>query len=106
MRTLAVADVQLFVYGPTRESASGAVTIGLATHKPVLVSPQSIFSDLSSCTYSLKGMAPEDVAQGVLPEPLELVFPGGEVAAQVRSVQPGLLIHQIETDNTRWSSFG
>lgn len=66
MRTLAVADVQLFVYGPTRESASGAVTVGLATRKPVLVSPQNIFSDLSSCTYSLKGMAPEDVAQGVL----------------------------------------
>lgn len=66
MRTLAVADVQLFVYGPTRESASGAVTIGLATHKPVLVSPQHIFSDLSSCTYALNGMAPADVAQGVL----------------------------------------
>lgn len=66
MHTLSMADVQLFVYGPTRESASGAVTIGLATHKPVWVSPQDIFSDLSCCTYTLPGMTPEDVAQGML----------------------------------------
>lgn len=66
MRTLALADVQLFVYGPTRESASGAVTVGLATHKPVWVSPQEIFSDLANCTQTFQGMSPEEVAQGML----------------------------------------
>ena len=66
LRCLGVADVQLFVYGPTRESASGAVTVGLATHKPVLVSPQEIFSDLTSCTYRLGGTQASDVARGVI----------------------------------------
>ena len=65
LRCLGVADVQLFVYGPTRESASGAVTVGLATHRPVLVSPQEIFSDLSACTYRLEGTQPSDVVRGV-----------------------------------------
>ena len=66
MRILSMANMQLFVYGPTRESASGAVTIGLATHKPVWVSPEDIFSDLGSCTFALKGISAEDVALGVL----------------------------------------
>lgn len=66
LRLLSLADFQLFVYGPTRESASAAVTAGLATRKPVLVSPQPIFSDLGECTFSLQGNQPADVVAGVM----------------------------------------
>ena len=66
LRLLSLADFQLFVYGPTRESASGAVTVGLATHKPVLVSPQPIFSDLADCTWRLDGNSADDVVTGVM----------------------------------------
>lgn len=66
LRLLSLADFQLFVYGPTRESASAAVTAGLATRKPVLVSPQPIFSDLSDCTFRLQGNTPADVVAGVM----------------------------------------
>ena len=65
MHTLSLADVQIFAYGPTRESASGAVTMGLATHRPVLVSDEGIFSELSGCTYQLKGLRPKHIAQAV-----------------------------------------
>ena len=66
LRMLSVADVQVFAYGPTRESASAAVTIGLATQKPVLVSAEGIFSELSACTYQLKSLKPRQIADAVL----------------------------------------
>lgn len=55
---LGMADYIVFPYKQTRESASGAATIGLATLKPVLVSPLPIFSDLSDCSWRMAG---EDV---------------------------------------------
>lgn len=50
---LALCDYVVFPYRDTRES--GAATIGLASRRPVLVSPLPIFSDLSDCTRPLEG---------------------------------------------------
>lgn len=62
---LALADFQIFAYGPTNESASAAVTIGLSTGRPVLVSDQSIFSDLSDCTLRMAGSGALDIVEAV-----------------------------------------
>lgn len=66
LNLLRLADLQLFVYGDTQESASAAVTVGLATGRPVLVSPSPIFNEVKACTYGLASATPKAVVQGVL----------------------------------------
>lgn len=65
VQLLAMADYIVFPYRDTKESASGAVTIGLATLKPVLVSPLPIFSDLSDCTFRMTGEGVKDIVEAV-----------------------------------------
>jgi FkbM family methyltransferase len=62
---LGTADYVVFPYKHTRESASGAVTIGLSTLKPVLVSPLDIFSDLPDVTWTMDGHESEDIVRAV-----------------------------------------
>jgi FkbM family methyltransferase len=64
-KLLCAADYIVFPYRHTRESASGAVTIGLATLKPVLVSPLEIFSDLPDVTWRMQGHEAADVLQAI-----------------------------------------
>lgn len=66
LQILSLADFQVFAYGPSSESASAAVTIGLATKKAVLVSPEPIFSDLSEYTYQLISNQEKDISQAVI----------------------------------------
>lgn len=54
-RLLGAADCIVFPYKHTRESASGAVTVGLSTLKPILVSPLPIFSDISDLVWQMQG---------------------------------------------------
>lgn len=63
---LGAADYIVFPYTHTRESASGAVTIGLSTLKPVLVSPLEIFSDLPEVTWKMDGHQADDIVGAVL----------------------------------------
>lgn len=65
VQLLGMADYIVFPYKETRESASGAVTIGLAALKPVLVSPLPIFSDLSDCTWRMAGAGVQDIVDAV-----------------------------------------
>lgn len=65
VQILGMADYIVFPYKETRESASGAVTIGLATLKPVLVSPLPIFSDLSDCTWRMAGEGVQNIVDAV-----------------------------------------
>lgn len=64
-RILGAADYVVFPYKHTRESASGAVTIGLSTLKPVLVSPLEIFSDLPDVTWTMDGHQVADIVRAV-----------------------------------------
>ena len=64
-RLLGAADYIVFPYKDTRESASGAVTIGLSTLKPVLVSPLDIFSDLPDVTWKMDGHEADDIVRAV-----------------------------------------
>lgn len=62
---LGLADYIVFPYRDTRESASGAVTIGLAAMRPVLVSPLDIFNDVSECTWQMSGHGVDDIVAAI-----------------------------------------
>jgi O-antigen biosynthesis alpha-1,2-mannosyltransferase len=62
---LAAADLLVYAYQDTSESASGAVRHGLAIGVPVAVTPLSIFDDISGAVFRLPGISPADIARGV-----------------------------------------
>lgn len=62
---LSAADLIVYPYQNTGESASGAVRYGLSVGKPVLVSPLAIFDDVASAVFTLPGFSPAEVALGI-----------------------------------------
>lgn len=66
LRLMSAADYVIFPYKETHESASAAVTIGLATLKPVLVSPIHIFSDLAEVTWRMEGSRAADIVTAIM----------------------------------------
>jgi O-antigen biosynthesis alpha-1,2-mannosyltransferase len=62
---LSGADLVLFPYQETGESASGAVRYGLATARPVAVTPLAIFDDVRDAVFRLPGTTPQDIAKGI-----------------------------------------
>lgn len=63
--TLQAADLIVFPYQHTQESSSGAVCIGLASGKPVAVTPLSIFTDVADAVHHLPGTEPQALAAGI-----------------------------------------
>lgn len=62
---LSLADVVAYAYQRTQESSSAAVRMGLASLRPVAVTPLPIFRDVASVTHSLPGRTPAEVAAGL-----------------------------------------
>jgi glycosyltransferase involved in cell wall biosynthesis len=62
---LQAADIVVFPYQQTQESASGAVRLGLASLVPVACTPLPIFDDVANATYQLSGITPEAIADGI-----------------------------------------
>ena len=62
---LAAADVIVYPYQQTQESASAAVKLGLSSLVPVAVTPLPIFADIATVGFTLPGMAPADIADGL-----------------------------------------
>jgi glycosyltransferase involved in cell wall biosynthesis len=65
LATLQAADLIVYPYQQTQESSSGAVCIGLASGRPVAVTPLSIFDDVSQAVHRLPGADPQAIAQGL-----------------------------------------
>ena len=65
-KILTACDYIVFPYKETKESASGAVTIGLSANRPVLVSPSDIFSDLENVTLKMADSNEESIVDAVL----------------------------------------
>lgn len=63
---LQAADVIVFPYQETAESASGAVRFGLAAHRPVACTPLGIFSDLEGNGLRFRGCSAHDMAQDLV----------------------------------------
>jgi O-antigen biosynthesis alpha-1,2-mannosyltransferase len=65
LERLSEADLLVFPYQETGESASGAVRYGLSTGVPVAVTPLQIFQDVESAVSVLPGFSPTDIASGI-----------------------------------------
>lgn len=59
------ADLIVFPYQNTGESASGAVRYGIASGRPVAVTPLAIFNDVANAVFELPGFTPPELAQGI-----------------------------------------
>lgn len=59
------AALIVFPYQHTGESASGAVRYGLATRRPVAVTPLAIFDDIGSAAFRFDGTSADDIANGI-----------------------------------------
>lgn len=60
------ADLVVFPYQHTKESASGAVRMGIASGRPVAVTPLPIFDDVADVVHRLPGISPVELAEGIL----------------------------------------
>lgn len=59
------ADLLVFPYQKTGESASAAVHMGLATKVPIAVTPLTIFDNVAYSTFRLPGVTPWDMCRGI-----------------------------------------
>jgi len=62
---LSEADLIVFPYQETGESSSAAVRYGLATEKPIAVTPLAIFDDVDRAVFKLPGTTVEKIAEGI-----------------------------------------
>ena len=62
---LSEADLVVFPYQDTAESASGAVRYGMALNRPVAVTPIGIFEDMGGAVHTFSGISPKAIADGI-----------------------------------------
>jgi glycosyltransferase involved in cell wall biosynthesis len=62
---LQLADLIVYPYQRTQESSSAAVRMGLATGRPVAVTPLSIFDDVADAVHTLPGTGVDVMADGI-----------------------------------------
>lgn len=62
---LQAADLVIYPYQESQESASGAVRFGLASRRPVVCTPLSIFDDVKRSVHFLTGTSASDIATGI-----------------------------------------
>src|SRR5690606_40463 len=62
---LSMAEIVVYPYQFTQESASGAVRLGLASGQPVAVTPLGIFDDVADAVHYLPGQTEADMLQGL-----------------------------------------
>ncbi|MCH8621923.1 glycosyltransferase [Undibacterium sp. TS12] len=60
------ADLIVYPYQQTQESSSAAVRMGLASARPVAVTPLSIFDDVKDAVHVLPGTDAAAIAEGIL----------------------------------------
>lgn len=63
---LRTADLIVYPYQSTGESASAAVRMGLASGVPLAVTPLPIFDDVREAAFTLPGISPKDIANGIV----------------------------------------
>lgn len=81
---LAQAELALFAYQFTDESASGAVRMALAAGCPTLVTPLPIFDDVAAAVDYLEDGTPEAIARGVERMLERLADPAQRLSARER----------------------
>jgi glycosyltransferase involved in cell wall biosynthesis len=92
--TLQAADLVIYPYQQTQESSSAAVRMGLASGRPVAVTPLAIFDDVADAVHRLPGTDPQALATGIralLDDPTALKEQTAKTAQWVASRQWPLL---------------
>ena len=87
---LQLADLIVYPYQSTQESSSAAVRIGLASGRPVAVTPLFIFDDVVEAVHVLPGTRPRDIADGIhelLADPAAIACKTVKTAAWLKSRQ-------------------
>jgi len=88
------ADIVVYGYQDTGESSSAAVRMGLASRRPVAVTPSEIFTDVRASVFVLPGHTPEDIATG-LRKLLDLDMANDKAASTVlRAAQAWVRAHE------------
>jgi glycosyltransferase involved in cell wall biosynthesis len=62
---LAGTDLVVYPYQGTSESSSAAIRFGLASHRPVAITPVDIFEDVRDLCHILPGITPVDIGSGI-----------------------------------------
>ncbi len=66
LRLLSEADLLIFAYQNIWGSLlAGRVRYGMATQKPVAVTPTAIFDDLDDAVFKFDGCSVDDISQGI-----------------------------------------
>jgi O-antigen biosynthesis alpha-1,2-mannosyltransferase len=65
LKKLADADLVVFPHQETGESSSAAVRYGIASGRPVAVTPLNIFEDVEAAVHFLPGQSPKEIAEGL-----------------------------------------
>jgi glycosyltransferase involved in cell wall biosynthesis len=91
------ADLVVYPYQQTQESASGAVRFGLASGKPVAVTPLPIFEDVAEAVHTLPGTTPEALAEGIM----ALMQDGERLAAKARNAKTWMASREWPTLSRR-----
>jgi glycosyltransferase involved in cell wall biosynthesis len=65
LNLLCTTELIVFPYQKSGESASGAVRLGLCSGIPVAVSPLKIFDDVKDAVFTLPGIYPQNIADGI-----------------------------------------
>ncbi len=63
---LTACDILAYPYQNTSESASAAIKMGLAAHRPIVCTPLPIFADLAGIVVTTKGLDPDSIADTLL----------------------------------------
>jgi glycosyltransferase involved in cell wall biosynthesis len=90
---LSEAEIVLYPYQRTAESASGAVRYGLAVGKAVAVTPLPIFDDVASCVFTLPGFSPPELARGIFDLTEKLRRGGEDVVGVMERAQQWRDVH-------------
>ncbi len=65
LRWLQMADLVVYPYQQTQESSSAAVRMGIASGRPVAITPLPIFDDVREVVHVLPGFGSEQLATGI-----------------------------------------
>jgi glycosyltransferase involved in cell wall biosynthesis len=87
---LQLADLIVYPYQSTQESSSAAVRIGLASGRPVAVTPLFIFDDVADAVHILPGTKVADIAGGIqalLADPTAILQKSAKTAHWLKSCQ-------------------
>jgi O-antigen biosynthesis alpha-1,2-mannosyltransferase len=90
LELLSKADLVVFPYQNTGESSSAAVRGGIASGRPVAVTPLPIFDDVRDAVFTLGGTDPESLAAGL-----------SALMDQLQSGAPETLAKQQQMDHWR-----